>query len=297
MVSNTHWIGIGAVSAGLVGLLAVGCAKQTSNPDNISGTPATSVNSTTVLPQTNTSTTNASSSMTTANGFADASKTWTRIEGARGELDNAMKARNLDQVHESCAKILDLVKTLPYDSSTLPEDKRTSLNGQVKDVADLAGMMQSISDTSDMTSAQEHQAAINVALDAIKGIYPAESMRSSVPMKDANTSGNAMGPEGKPVDPGQMSGMGDQMGGMGKPSDPTAMSGMGGMAKPGGPGSMAGMGMMDKMTSGMSAPDQSEMKMVMDKMAAMPPAARKQAMQKMSGADVPADPGQMSGDM
>ena len=288
MVRNTHWIGIGIVSAGLMGLLAAGCTKQAGNPDNIAGAPATSVNSTTVLPQTNTPTT-ASSSMPTADGFAEASKTWTRIDGARGELDNAIKARNMVQIHETCGTIRDLVKTLPYDSSTLPEVKRTALNGQVKDVTDLAGMMQTISGTSDMTSAQEHQTAINGALDAIKGLYPAESMRSSAPMQDANSSG-------KSVDPGQISGMGDKMGSMGRSSDSTAMSGMGSMAKPAGPGGMSGMGMMDKMTSGMSAMDQSEMKMVLDKMAAMPPAARKLAMQKMSGTDVPSDPGKMSGD-
>ena len=53
MVRNIKWIGIGAVSALLVGVVIVGCSNQNGNPDNTPGAPASPVNSTTSAPQTN----------------------------------------------------------------------------------------------------------------------------------------------------------------------------------------------------------------------------------------------------
>ena len=306
MVSKMHWMPMGLLIALGVGVALAGCATQITNPDNIPNTPATVGASSTV----------------SAAPFGDAANTWSRVEEARAELDTAISAGKLDQVHDTTSRILDLVKTLPRESLMLPEDKRKTLDDHVENIGQLAAMMDKAVDPANIKSVEEHQKAMNDALDMIKGIYPSEALQSSMHMPDmnsasktmpgdkmaamgtpadpANESGTAddkMANMSKPADPSKESGTGDEMGGRGKSSDPGKMSGMGmmdkmvpRMGKSPGSGKMAGMGMMDKMMSGMSAVDQSEMKMIMDKMAAMPPAKRKKAMEKMSGMGKPADP-------
>lgn len=252
MVRNIHWLGIGAVSAVLMATVVAGCGNQNTNPDNIAGAPTSAGNTTASVPPMNTTTsvppgdtTTSSPPMNTATGpdasstastgaFDAAANTWSQVEAARVDLDTAIKAKQLDQVHKAASKISDLVKTLPDKSSQLAEDKRKTLDAHVKNVGELAAMMAKLDDPNDMKSVQEHQTAMNDALDMMKGIYPAEAMQSSMHMPNMSASGK---------------GTGDKMGGMGKPADSGKMPGIGDKG-----GKMGGMGMMDKMMPGMGKP-------------------------------------------
>ena len=60
MVRNMDWIGIGVLSAMLMGASAAGCSNQSSNPDNTPGAPTPSMNNTTPAPQSNSSGSNRS---------------------------------------------------------------------------------------------------------------------------------------------------------------------------------------------------------------------------------------------
>lgn len=208
MVRNTNWKGIGALSVVLIGAVVAGCGNQNSNPDNISGAPTSAVNTTGA----------GTSSTASARSFDDAANTWSRVEEARAEMDTAIKSKNLDQVHEASSKIRDLVKTLPDESSMLPEDKRKTLDAHVKNVGELAAMMDKSQDINDMKSVQEHQTAMNDALDMMKGMYPAGAMHSSMHMPNMNSSGKNMSDDSMPGK--GMGGMGHKMGGMGKKPDP-----------------------------------------------------------------------------
>lgn len=229
MLRNTHWMGIGALSIVAMGIFVAGCGTQNSNPDNVPGAPANTAPS---ALQNNTATGAVASATASTASFDDAANTWSRVEEARAELDTAVKARKLDQVHASASKIRDLVKTLPDESSMLPEDKRKTLDAHVKNVGELAAMMDKSDDPSDMKPAQEHQIAMNDALDMIKGVYPTGAMQSSMHMPNMSSSGKGMPDGGMPgkgmggkmggMD-GMMGGMGDKggkMSGMGKPTDP-----------------------------------------------------------------------------
>ena len=252
-------VGMSALSTLLLGTLVIGCNKSGSNPDNIPGAPTTAVSTASVSPM----------------NFDDAANTWSQIEQARVGMDTAIREKKLDQVHEATSKIRDLVKTLPDKSLLLAEDKRKTLDAHIKNVGELAGMMDKFNDSNDsneMKSAQEHHTAMNDALNMMKGIYPEEAMHSSMHMPNMDSSDKNMSDKNM--------------------SDDNTPGKMGGMGKMG--GEMPGM---DKMTSGMSDVDKSEMKMLIDKMMAMPPDERKKAMQKMSGMGTPTDPGKMSGDM
>lgn len=296
MVRSTTRLWIGAVSAVLLGAAVAGCNKDNSNPDNVSSGRGSAGNAAAPASQANTASGTDAASTASARSFDDAVKTWRHIEEARIELDSAIKAKTLDQVHAAATKIDDLVKTLPGQSFTLPEYKRQTLDMHVRNVGELAAMMNKSDKSDDMKATQEHQTAMNGALDMIKGVYPQEAMGSSMHIPDMSSSGKPMSDNSMPGKGmgDKMSGMGDKMSGMGSSTDP---------AQPTDPDKMSDMDMMDKMTSGMSMSDKNEMKMTMDKMAAMPPAQRKKALQKMSGMGSttdpaqPADPGKMPGDM
>ena len=316
MDRNSNRLLIGALSAVAIGTVVVGCVSQSNNPDNVPVVYSTAKNN--------------SANSATAAPFDAASKTWLQVEQAKVEMDVAMKEKNLDKVHNAATKIRDLVKTLPEQSAMLPEDKRKILDSHVKNIDELTGMMNGLVDSNDMKPVQEHQTAMNDALDMMKGVYPADTMQSSMHMPKMNSTESGMSDDNMPGK--EMSSMGKatgmaamdamtsgmspsdkdktkstfekvtamkpadrmnavkKMSGTGKPVDSGKMSG-GGMGKMGGMGGkMGGMSMMDKMTSGMGMADKDEMMMMMDKMMAMPPAERKKAVDKMS--DPP-----MSGDM
>ena len=65
MIQNTKWAGMGVLSVLLIGAVATGCSNQNRSLDNGTGTPATPINKTAPLPQTN------SSGNTTGNNRGD----------------------------------------------------------------------------------------------------------------------------------------------------------------------------------------------------------------------------------
>ena len=220
---------MGALSAIIVGTVVVGCVSQNNNPDNIPIVYSTTKNA---------------GSVASAVPFDAASKTWGQIEQAKVEMDVAMKEKNLDGVHSAATKIRDLVKTLPEQSAMLPEDKRKILVSHVKNVDDLTGMINGLSDSNDMKPVQEHQTAMTDALDMMKGVYPADSMQSSMHMPKMNSSERGMSDDNMP---------GREMASMGKAT---------------------GVAAMDGMTSGMSPADKDKTKSTLEKVTAMKPADR-----------------------
>lgn len=250
MDRNVKLLKFTSLSAIVAGTVIAGCVSQNNNPDNIPIIRSTAKNAGTnasVVP------------------FDAASKTWIQVEQAKVEMDVGMKEKNLDKVHSAATKIRDLVKTLPDQSATLPEDKRKLLDSHVKNVDELTGMMNGLTDSNDMKPVQEHQMAMNDALDMMKGIYPPESMQSSMHMPKMNSPERGMSDDNMP---------GKVMASMGKANDMVAM---------------------DAMTSGMSPADKDKTKSTLGKVTMLKPADRMNAVKKMSGMGKPVDSGKMSG--
>jgi hypothetical protein len=167
--------------------------------------------------------------------FEEVAQTWEKISQARNELDNAIQARQLAEADRAAARIGDLVAALPGQSAALPEDKRHSLESHVRNVNQLANMLHAAEGTKNVTSAQEHQAAMNEALDMIQRLYPEREFEAHMHMPRMKTGDAAAAPNG--MAPGI--GMGDD-----------SMSGSSGSMS----GSGAGSSMGDDAMSGGSMP-------------------------------------------
>jgi hypothetical protein len=161
-----------------VGLLATlltislaGCSSQSNNAGNTTVTsaspsPAVAVAtaSPTVSPATGAAATDAS--------LKEAAMTWGHIEEARAQLDQAVEAENLREVHDATVKVRDSVNALPGKSAALPADKRETLNAQAKEVDRLAGKLGEAAHTNNTDAMHENHRALNAALDQMKGLYP-----------------------------------------------------------------------------------------------------------------------------
>ena len=126
----------------------------------------------------NTSATNTANANTSApeGSFREAAATWGRVEEARAELDRVVGENNLDEVHEAAFKVRDAVKELPGRSASLPADARQKLDAQVRQVERLAGMLDEAGDSNNAKAVHEHHQAMDEALEAIRGLYPAGIM-------------------------------------------------------------------------------------------------------------------------
>jgi hypothetical protein len=161
-----------------VGLLAplltislAGCSSQSNNAPNTTATSAssspaltTATASPTASPATGTAATDAS--------LKEAAMTWGHIEEARAQLDQAVEAENLREVHDATVKVRDSVNALPGKSAALPADKRETLNAQAKEVDRLAGRLGEAAHTNNTDAVHENHRALNAALDQMKGLYP-----------------------------------------------------------------------------------------------------------------------------
>lgn len=269
------WIGgVGAVLA--VALIAYGLQQNAANntppiapPSGISVQSATSGGG--------------ASAPVSGASFNDAAKTWSDIEAARGELDSAIQANSPEKIHDHADKIRDLVRSLPNQSAALPPDKRQALETEVKHAEETAKMLRDTAASSDTAMLHEHHQTMQSALDAIRGLYPAQALRHERHGEHAAMSGRESAHDAMP-DNG-MAGMSKLGGAM--------PDGMGDDSMPGGGGKMSdrGMdsgrmdGMMDKMMSGMGKNDKQAMQAMMPQMKAMmsemKPADRKEMMEEM----------------
>jgi hypothetical protein len=68
------------------------------------------------------------------------------------------------------------VKELPGESAALPADRREKLGSHVRQVERLAGVLDEAGDSGNAKSVHEHHKAMDEALDAIRGLYPAGVM-------------------------------------------------------------------------------------------------------------------------
>lgn len=200
MIRNTQafWPALGAV---LLGATLAGCGGNNGG-DN---TAATTTDTTTSAPSTTTDTTTNTASTDTGStstgtastgsttpaagsggvsvsgkastaSFTGAAATWKQVTAANAALDKVIKSKKLSEVHEAAFKVRDIVKTLPAKSGALPADKQKTLASQVKNVAQLASLLDEAGDSGKLKETQENQAGMNDALDIIKGLYPAGAL-------------------------------------------------------------------------------------------------------------------------
>ena len=153
----------------LLAALAVAFAGCGGGGDNADGTTAANT------PSPNTAKANANVAAPEGS-FREAAATWERVEEARAELDRVVGENKLDEVHEAAFKVRDAVKELPGRSASLSADARQRLDSQVKQVERLAGMLDEAGDSNNAKAVHEHHQAMDEALEAIRGLYPAGVM-------------------------------------------------------------------------------------------------------------------------
>jgi hypothetical protein len=165
--NKTKWKRIGGLFVATLAIFLAGCSSQSNNANN---TTATNTSPTPV-----TATVTPSPTVTAAPSEAslrEAAMTWGHIEEARVQLDKAVEAENLREVHDATVKVRDSVNALPGKSAALPADKRESLNVQAKEVDRLAGKLGEAAHASNTDAVHENHRALNAALDQMKSLYP-----------------------------------------------------------------------------------------------------------------------------
>lgn len=185
--SKLKWIGVGA-STLVIGVVLSGCGGNNASTDNaVTTTPTTTP--TTTAPDTatsnlamsnstsSTSSTRSTSTAVSAAAFTEAAATWKQIAAAKVALDNVVKSKKLETVHEAAFKVRDLVKKLPAQSSGLSADKQKALATQVKNVEQLAGLLDKAGDANNLQDTQDNLAGLSDALETIKELYPAGSLK------------------------------------------------------------------------------------------------------------------------
>ena len=124
-----------------------------------------------------TSTGTTSTGTTSAASYKGAMAAWGKVMAANAALDKVIKSKNLKAVHEAAFKVRDIVKTLPAQSQALSPDKRKALASQVRNVEQIAAMLDESGDSNNFQATQENHAAMNDALDIIKGLYPSGALK------------------------------------------------------------------------------------------------------------------------
>jgi len=177
MTRNMHknsrdWKLTGAgLLAALLTLMLAGCSGQSNNANNTTATsasPSPAVATATATPMASPAT----GAAATDASLKEAAMTWGHIEEARAQLDQAVEAENLRDVHDATVKVRDSVNALPGKSAALPADKRETLNAQAKEVDRLAGKLGEAAHTNNTDAVYENHRALNAALDQMKGLYP-----------------------------------------------------------------------------------------------------------------------------
>lgn len=179
-----------ALSAALIGATLAGCGGSggdnaaTSGTNTVASAPgatdgrAADTSANTASPGTGSTSGGSGSAGTTVKGkasaasFAGAAAVWKQVAAAKASLDGIIKARQLARVHEAAFKARDIVRALPGKSGALAGDKQKTLAAQVKNVDQLASLLDEAGDAGKLKETQENQAALSEALDIIKSLYP-----------------------------------------------------------------------------------------------------------------------------
>ena len=173
MIQNTKIkFVLGGLSTLALGAFLSGCGGNTADT---STSPDTAPATTTTAPPTATVPTTTVAPAGAAS-FKEAAATWKQVTAADAALDKVIKSKNLKTVHEAAFKVRDIVKTLPAKSKSLSADQQKTLASQVKNVEQIAGMLDESGDSNNLKATQENQASMNDALDIIKGLYPASAL-------------------------------------------------------------------------------------------------------------------------
>lgn len=196
MIRNTFsvWPALGAA---LLGITLAGCGGNsadtttTTTTDNTASAPSTTTDTATNTASTDAggagsagSTSPAASSggvsvsgKASAASFAGVGAAWSKTMAANAALDKIVKARKFKEVHEAAFKVRDMAKMLTAQSQALSPDKQKTLASQLKNLAQIAALMDEAGDTKNLKATQENQAGMNDALDIIKGLYPAGTLK------------------------------------------------------------------------------------------------------------------------
>lgn len=108
--------------------------------------------------------------------FRRAAETWGEILADRKALEDAVKAGNLEEVHDIAFAIRDSVVTLPYKSGALPAAKKKALEKQVQTVAAVAEELDRVADAGDRARTEVQRKKLLAALDAIEALYPPNTL-------------------------------------------------------------------------------------------------------------------------
>ncbi len=163
---NRNWKVIGGLLAVSLVVVLAGCGGGGGNANTTTAANTAGTN----MATTNTASTSANAS---EGSYREAAATWGRVEKARARLDATITGNKLDEVHEAAFEVRDAVKELPGNSAALPAAGREKLDSQVKQVERLAEMLDEAGDSGNAKAVHEHHKAMDEALDAIRGLYPA----------------------------------------------------------------------------------------------------------------------------
>lgn len=104
--------------------------------------------------------------------FKDAGAVWQKVAEEGVRLDKLIKAKKLEEVHESAFEVRDLVRQLPDKSKSLPADKQKQLAGHVKHVDQIAVLLDKYGDSKQQTKVEAEQKELIKALHTIEHLYP-----------------------------------------------------------------------------------------------------------------------------
>lgn len=97
---------------------------------------------------------------------------WRDIGKKQEELDNLIKDRKLNKVHETAFVIRDLAKLLSDKSKDLSADNRKRLESWVDGVVDSAERIDKFGDRGDQTSTEKEAKRLGTLLKSIEKLYP-----------------------------------------------------------------------------------------------------------------------------
>ena len=110
--------------------------------------------------------------------FTEAAAAWREVETEAASLDRAIRAGDLDEVHDIAFAIRDAVVTLPYKSGGLSAANRGKLERHVRAVAEIAALLDRYGDANKPKETRAQQARLTRTLAAIKALYPAGALPS-----------------------------------------------------------------------------------------------------------------------
>jgi hypothetical protein len=88
-------------------------------------------------------------------------------------LNEQVKAKKLKDVHDTAEKLTGVVNALPAFSKDLPTDKKTRVEGAVKNLAKALDALHDAADEGNQAGSEKQLAAVNALMKLLTAQYPA----------------------------------------------------------------------------------------------------------------------------